>query len=168
MTDLSYSGYMWRWIITGVGFIKFIRSFSSASSTAKLRIPRLSKSVQRNWVLTAVGGAFKSTFCFGFAFMKVFRSRSSSLSRNMFFYERSCQPTVMGPKFLADNLYSYSPNYLINVTLISRSGLREFKNSNVFIIDQLYLRIKYVAKTQLDRLWPLTEWTSMLWQFEAA
>ena len=68
----------------------------------------------------------------------------------------------MGPMLRADNLYSYSPNCLMKVTLISRSGRREFKNSSVLIMDQLYLRIKKVARTHDERLCPLTECTRML------
>ena len=162
ITDLSCSLCMCLWITTGGGFYKFIKSFSSASSTASLRKLRLSISTHRSYVLTAVGGALRSTFCLGLAFIKVFLRSSSSLSRYMFFYARSYQPTDMGPKSLADNLYSYSPNCRMKVTLISRSGLREFKNSNVLIIDQLYFRMRKVANTQDDRLWPLTEWTSTL------
>ena len=142
ITDLSWSLYMCLWMIIGAGFYKFIKSFASASSTASLRMPRLSWSTQRSCVLTAVGGAVRSTFCFGFAFIKVFLRRSSSLSRYIFFYERSYQPTDMAPKSLADNLYSYSPNCRMKVTLISRSGRREFKNSNVLIMDQLYFRMR--------------------------
>jgi len=53
----------------------------------------------------------------------------------------SFQATVIGPKLRAASLYSYSPSWRMKVTLISRSGRREFKNSSVLIIDQLYLRI---------------------------
>jgi hypothetical protein len=45
----------------------------------------------------------------------------------------------------------------MNVPLISRSGLLEFKNSKVLSIDHLYFFIKYAAKTEEDLLYPLTE-----------
>jgi|APGre2960657423_1045063.scaffolds.fasta_scaffold168102_1 hypothetical protein len=47
----------------------------------------------------------------------------------------------------------------MNVPLISRSGLLEFKNSKVLSIDHLYFFMKYAAKTEEDLLCPLTEWT---------
>ena len=47
----------------------------------------------------------------------------------------------------------------MNVPLISKSGRREFKNSSVFNIDHLYLRIKYAARTDEERLYPRTECT---------
>lgn len=40
----------------------------------------------------------------------------------------------------------------MNVPLISKSGLLEFKNSKVFSMDHLYLRMKYAAKTEEDLL----------------
>lgn len=145
-----------------------IKSFSSASSTARWRLPLLSKSTQRRSVRVAVGGAVKSTFGFGFALTKVFRSKSSSLSRKAFFCDTSFQPTVIWPKSLAVNRCSYSPSCFMKVTLISKSGLLEFKNSSVLIMDQLYLRIKKVASTHDERLWPRTEWTKTLWLLSAA
>ena len=53
----------------------------------------------------------------------------------------------------------------MKVPLISRSGLLEFRNSNVLSIDQRYFRMKYAANTEELLLYPLTEWTSTLSYF---
>ena len=50
----------------------------------------------------------------------------------------------------------------MNVALISKSGLLEFKNSKVFKRLQLYFRIIYVAITQDALDYPLTECTNTL------
>lgn len=47
----------------------------------------------------------------------------------------------------------------MNVALISRSGLLEFKNSRALSRDHLYFRIMYAARAHVALLYPLTEWT---------
>jgi hypothetical protein len=48
----------------------------------------------------------------------------------------------------------------MKVALISKSGLLEFKNSNVLSKDHLYFLIMYAAKAQVALLCPLIEWTN--------
>jgi hypothetical protein len=45
----------------------------------------------------------------------------------------------------------------MKVALISKSGLLEFKNSNVLSKDHLYFLIMYAAKAQVALLCPLIE-----------
>lgn len=47
----------------------------------------------------------------------------------------------------------------MNVALISRSGLLEFKNSSALRRDHLYFLIIYAASAHVALLYPLTEWT---------
>lgn len=54
---------------------------------------------------------------------------------------------------------SYADSWLMKVALISRSGLREFKNSSDFNSDHLYLRMMYAARAHVALLCPRTEWT---------
>ena len=97
-----------------------------------------------------------------YAFRKVFLNISSSLSRNLLSSAISSHLELLGPRPRFLSRFSYSLNYLMKVALISRSGLLEFKNSNVFSRDHLYLRIMNEAITQDERLYPLTEWTNTL------
>ena len=91
--------------------------------------------------------------------MKVLRSISSSDSKNRFVADTSSHFEVYGPRFLFFSLFSYSDSYLINVALISSSGLREFKNSSVFKRDQRYSRMRNDAITQLALDYPRKECT---------
>ena len=90
------------------------------------------------------------------------RSISSSLSRNLFSSAISSHLDVFGPRDLFFSLDSYSESCLMNVALISRSGLLEFKNSSVLRRLQRYFLIRYVAITQDARDCPLTEWMRTL------
>ena len=56
--------------------------------------------------------------------------------------EYSLKLVERAPKPTAFSLFSYSWSYEMKLALISRSGLREFKNSSVLISDHRYLRIK--------------------------
>lgn len=78
----------------------------------------------------------------------------------LFLNERSLKLKERGPSPLLQSLYSYCYSYWINVPLISKSGLLEFKNSSVFNMDHLYFLMKYAAKTEDDLDWPLTECTN--------
>ena len=60
------------------------------------------------------------------------------LSRN----EYSLKLFERAPNPAADSLASNSCSCYIKVALISRSGLRELRNSSVLISDQRYFRIK--------------------------
>ena len=56
--------------------------------------------------------------------------------------EYSLKVKDRGPLPIEVSLYSYSFSCSMNFALISSSGLLEFRNSSVLIIDHLYLRIK--------------------------
>lgn len=71
--------------------------------------------------------------------------------------EYSSKVKERGPRPCLFSLRSYSSSYAIKEALISRSGLRELRNSSVFIIDQRYFLMMYTARTEAARLCPRTE-----------